>query len=158
MYLSCLKGVLRSNPTTIETLAEGASVSPGGAAAELVAVAHAELVSDTPKGRELRQKFERAIVIVDDRVIAKYAFPDQEAEARAILEAKAREAKAAAAEAEARAAAAEERAKAEAAEARAKADEAMAAAAAAAEAAGVQAQGPMPPAKKTPKAGTGTTE
>jgi hypothetical protein len=127
----------------METLAEAASVSPGGPASEMVAVAHAELVSDTPKGRDLRQKFERVIVIVDDRVIAKYAFPDQASEERAHLEAKAREAKAAAEAAEARAKEAEERAKVEAAEARARADEAVAAAAAAAEAAG-----PMPPAKK----------
>lgn len=153
MYFSCVKGLTRSNHA-IETLAEGASVSPGGAAAEAVAVTHAELVADTEKGRELRQRFESVIVIVDDRVVVKYAFPDQDAERQVLLEARAREAKAAAAEAEERAKAAEERAKVEAAEARARADEAIAAAAAAAEAAGAQSEGPMPPARKPAKAGS----
>ena len=130
MYLSTIKARVRST-SSLETLAEAASVSPGGKPAEEVAVAHAELVSDTARGRELRDRYDHVIVIVDNVVTAKYNFPDQTEERRLHLEAKAREARQAAEAAAAAQATAQAAADAEAARAKARAQEAEEAARAA---------------------------
>ena len=130
MYLSTIKARVRST-SSLETLAEAASVSPGGSPAELVAVAHAELVSDTARGRELRDRYDHVIVIVDNVVTAKYNFPDQTEERRLHLEAIAREARQAAEAAAAAQATAQAAADAEAARAKARAQEAEEAARAA---------------------------
>jgi hypothetical protein len=130
MYLSTITARGRSSHSLV-TRAEAASVSPGGAPAEAVAVAHAELVSDTPRGRELRDKYDHVIVLVDNVVTAKYNFPDQTEERRLHLEAKAREARQAAEDAAAAQATAQAAADAEAARAKARAQEAEEAARAA---------------------------